>query len=117
LGITPAMSAIEHNEHPDTAGAAAEPAHAAEAPAEQEVRTPGWLTAVGVGLFVLAGVGYLMTRPPGLTLEQLQPPAPSGSAAASAAPHPGPSAGPPSPGPSARPFRPDLPRPPGRAPH
>ncbi|MBI5533015.1 MAG: hypothetical protein HY898_09885 [Deltaproteobacteria bacterium] len=40
-------------------------------PAEPEVRTPPWLTATGIGLFAVAGIGWLMTRPPQPTLEQL----------------------------------------------
>jgi len=43
-------------------------------PPEDEVRTPPWLTATGIGLFVLAGVGWLMTRPPQPTIEQMREP-------------------------------------------
>jgi hypothetical protein len=46
--------------------------HEPAAHAEEEVRTPGWLTATGIGLFVLAGVGWLMTRPPQPTIEQMR---------------------------------------------
>lgn len=76
---------------------------------EDEVRTPTWLTATGVGLFMLACVGWLMTRPPQPTIDQMRQVAaqPQGSVeSAAAAPAPSASA-------AARPrsSAADLPRP------
>jgi hypothetical protein len=56
-------------------------------PAEQEVRTPPWLTATGIGLFAVAGIGWLMTRPPQPTLEQLQQSQPTEQVAGPASPN------------------------------
>jgi hypothetical protein len=50
-------------------------------PPEDDVRTPPWLTATGIGLFMLAGVGWLMTRPPQPTIEQMREPAPQAAQA------------------------------------
>ena len=39
---------------------------------EDEPRTPTWLTALGVGLFALAGLAWLATRPSQPTVEQMR---------------------------------------------
>lgn len=53
-------------------------------PAHEEPRTPPWLTALGISLFVIAGLGWLFTRPPQPTIEQMR-------AASELAPSPSPS--------------------------
>ena len=54
-----------HDEHIEPA-TASDDVHAGHVePAEKDARTPPWLTAVGVGLFVVAGLGYLATWPGG----------------------------------------------------
>lgn len=41
---------------------------------DDEPRTPAWFTALGIALFVAAGIVYLVSRPAAPTLEQLQQP-------------------------------------------
>ena len=58
--------------------------HHEEPPPPDEPRTPAWLTVLGVGMFVVAGMWFLATRPAGKTVEELRP-APQPAASASAA--------------------------------
>lgn len=109
--------ALKHDEHADAHGDHDDD-HADEL-APDEPRTPGWLTALGGALFLLAGVYWIATRPAPRTLEQMQETAaPAGSAAAEGEP---PAPPPPMPAPNAMPplhlpapagsARPDVPHP------
>jgi len=80
----------EHDEHDD---------HHAP-PALEEPATPLWLTILGVGLFLAAGILFIATREDGKTTAQLTV-VPSAEAAPAAAPPPTPApnpAGMPNPG-------------------
>jgi len=55
-------------------------------PAQEEPRTPGWLTALGISLFVLAGLGWLFTRPDQPTIDQMRAAAPQASQSANQPP-------------------------------
>ena len=62
-------------------------------PALEEPSTPLWLTLLGVGLFLTAGILFIATRPDGKTTAELTA-VPNAEAAASAAPTPNPAAAP-----------------------
>jgi len=70
----------DHDEHDD---------HHAAPPAPEEPATPLWLTLLGIGLFLAAGIVFLATRADGKTTAELTA-VPSAEAAASAAPVPAP---------------------------
>ena len=92
-----------HDEHDD--------AHHAP-PALEEPVTPLWLTLLGLGLFLLAGIVFVATREDGKTTAQLTvvPSAEAEAAAAPAAPAPNPGA----PNPGNAPVRLNVPpNPPG----
>ncbi|HEX2874853.1 MAG TPA: hypothetical protein VHP33_26565 [Polyangiaceae bacterium] len=80
----------EHDEHDDD--------HHAP-PALEEPATPLWLTLLGLGLFLLAGIVFVITREDGKTSAELAA-VPAGEAAASAAAAPAPA---PAPNPAAAP--------------
>jgi hypothetical protein len=62
--------------------------HDEPAPPE-EPPTPLWLTLLGIGLFLLGGIAFLLTRPAGKTVEELTAASkPSAEPAASADAHP-----------------------------
>jgi hypothetical protein len=68
-----------------------------EAPALEEPATPLWVSILGVGLFLTAGILFLATRPEGKTTAELTA-VPSAAAAADApAPAPRPMNAPPNP--------------------
>src|SRR3954466_3340322 len=74
-------------------------------PPLDEPATPLWLTLLGVGLFLTAGILFIATRPDGKTTAELTA-VPSAAAADSAAPAPNPAAAPnpgaPNPNPAVR---------------
>ena len=80
----------EHDAHDDDD-------HHAPPPLE-EPATPLWLTLLGVGLFLVAGILFIATREDGKTTAQLTA-VPSAEAAAAPAPAPNPAAAPPAPNP------------------
>jgi hypothetical protein len=58
-----AADADEHDDHHD------DDHHAA--PALEEPVTPLWLTLLGIGLFLVAGIAFVATRPSGKTTAEL----------------------------------------------
>jgi hypothetical protein len=80
-------------------------------PPLDEPATPLWLTLLGIGLFLTAGILFIATRPDGKTTAQLTA-VPSADAVASAAPAANPGA-PPNPGAAPNPGAPN-PNPPTR---
>ena len=64
---------MSHHEHEsaDVHAVEAHDEHPAPPPPE-EPKTPMWVTVVGVGLFVIAGIWFLATRPEGKTVDQLR---------------------------------------------
>ena len=75
-------------------------------PALEEPATPLWLTILGIGLFLAAGILFIATRPDGKTTAELTA-VPSADASASAAPAPNPGA--PNPNPAGRNAPPNPP--------
>jgi hypothetical protein len=61
-------------------------------PALEEPATPLWLTLLGLGLFLVAGIVFIATREDGKTAAQLTA-APSAEGAAADAPSPAPNPG------------------------
>ena len=76
-------------------------------PALEEPATPLWLTLLGIGLFLTAGILFIATRPDGKTTAELTA-VPSADAPPSAAPAP-PSPGVPNPNPALRGAPPNPP--------
>ena len=74
--------ADEHDEHDHD-----DDHHAA--PVLEEPATPLWLTLLGIGLFLVAGIAFVASRPSGKTTAELTA-AGNAEAAASAAPAPAP---------------------------
>jgi hypothetical protein len=87
-------------------------------PALEEPATPLWLTLLGIGLFLTAGILFIATRPDGKTTAELTavPSADAAPSGAAPAPNPGAAANPgvPNPNPALRgapPNRPGSPQP------
>jgi hypothetical protein len=79
-------------------------------PPPPEPATPLWLTLLGIGLFLTAGIVFIATREDGKTTAELTAP-PSVEPAAAAAPAPNPGAAPQPVRPSAPPNPPGSPQP------